>query len=121
MALRKHTNKSYYYRTHRVDGRVTNQYLGRSPAAAQAAAEDAARIAAERAATERYEKINKMLDDYERVLRTLMQAHLVLNGYYLHKYQWRKRRVKSNPKSTPPKRAAQTQTQPPTHVPPTSS
>lgn len=104
MSWESRKNRPYYYRKHRVDGRVVTEYLGRARTAALASQADArlaeahaAHLAQERADQERYDRLKTMLDEYDEIVRLFTTATLLVNGYHQHKRQWRKKRVKSKP------------------------
>lgn len=104
MPWQKHRHKSYYTRSVRVDGRVVTEYLGRARAAAlasqadaQAAADHAERLARARADQALYDELKQTLDEYDEIVRMFTTAALLVNGYHLHKRQWRKKRVPSKP------------------------
>ncbi len=90
---------SYYTRTKRVDGRVVREYIGTGPAAKVIADLDALeREERQRnrvefqAVKETQRLIDRKTDKETRLIKTLTQAILLVNGYHNHKGQWRKKR-----------------------------
>ncbi len=95
-------HRGYYRRSHRVNGRVITEYIGRGPRADLAAKLDAVnrdvrdlRQAAERIEREKDAVRDALLDEFEALVDDLVRAHLLVEGYRQHdRGQWRKRRVK---------------------------
>ncbi len=85
----------YYVRRRKVNGQVVREYCGKGPLAEQAAAEDALKQAEKKARKAELEQL-KSLDmqgvELEKLVRLLMDAALVAQGYYQHHRQWRKKR-----------------------------
>ena len=100
MAWEQRRNGTYYYRTHKVQGRSVKEYVGTGPFAEIAAERDAlARAArAEKAETQRRERaairaLDAPLEVFADSLETLTRASLLLAGYHRHHGgDWRKRR-----------------------------
>jgi len=87
----------FYVRARKVHGRLVREYLGIGPQAEAAAVVDALRRAERQAAVEarraerlRLQEADAPLQDLEEVLRLLIQATLVANGYYRHGGEWRR-------------------------------
>jgi hypothetical protein len=101
----------YYYRSHRLGGRVVHEYVGAGAAARSAALADerrrrerrreAARRARERAALD---ELDRRLAGLEREARLLAGAALAAAGYHQHKRgEWRRQRMKTaEPKTAGP-------------------
>lgn len=95
--------RQYFYRVQRdAAGRVRRQYLGRGPQAQAVARElEKSRTAAaqERATLAQLEEALASLagdtDTFDRAVRDLLEAHLLVTGHYLHCGTWRKSRAKS--------------------------
>ena len=100
MAWERRRNGTYYYRTHKVEGRSIKEYVGTGPFAEIAAERDTlARAArAEEAETQRREQaeirgLDAPVEVFTGSLETLTRASLLLAGYYRHHGgEWRKRR-----------------------------
>lgn len=110
MAWTIRNGNRYYYRKQRVNGRVVSIYCGTREQAERAAEEDKARAAA--LATERarqvaeiqaYDELVAVVAEFERNVRIVTIATLLVNGYHTHKGQWRKIRTKKSPESKPAK------------------
>lgn len=98
----RNKEKRYFYKTHRVNGKVVRQYFGRGPIAELFAIADkleAQARAAERAELnaleQEFNRITTILDRQAQLLKLLTEAHLIAAGYYNHKGQWRKRHEKN--------------------------
>jgi hypothetical protein len=95
MAWEKRSNNKYYYRKIRDGDKVSSVYLGKSLLTYKLSAylhqqkmqqqKQQARIDAEDA-------MDKELDDLHRLIIAAAEATLLLNGYHLHKGDWRKSR-----------------------------
>lgn len=89
----------YYYEKRREGDRVVSEYVGGGLVAdlAQKRAElDRAQREAERERL-RIERmsmaeVDAALDQFSKLVDTVMAAELLLNGYHQHKRQWRRRR-----------------------------
>ncbi|MGB5934011.1 MAG: hypothetical protein WBH57_13220 [Anaerolineae bacterium] len=99
MAWEKRRGKEYYYRKRRIGGRVMSKYVGTGPLAEAAAAHDELTRQAQeekrelfRRERERQHAIDEGVDRACRLIRNLVYATLLLNGYHTHKGEWRKRR-----------------------------
>jgi hypothetical protein len=101
MAWEKRQGNNYYYRKVRDGDRVYSVYIGKSNRACQLSdhfdkikiqkQNQQAQIDAEAAE-------DKELDDHYRLLIALAEATLLLNGYHLHKGEWKKVRKKKKDK-----------------------
>ena len=99
MAWEKRRGRKYYYRKHRIGDRVVSEYVGAGPDALAAAALDELKRQAReeerelfRRERERQRAIDEELDHICLLIRNLVDAALLLNGYHLHNGQWRKKR-----------------------------
>jgi hypothetical protein len=89
----------YYYKKRRVGCRVISEYVGSGlvvDLAQKRAENERAEKEAERE-RQRIERmsmaeIDKQIDEFSRMVDTLMEAELVSMGFHQHKRQWRKRR-----------------------------
>ena len=90
----------YYYRKRRVKSsrRVVSEYVGNGLQAQEAALRDRAEreIRQQGAAARRQRRASAALVDREveeacDLIRALMRADLLLNGYHTHRGQWRRR------------------------------
>lgn len=100
MAWERRRNGTYYYRTHKRQGRVIKEYVGTGPFAEIAAEHDALTRAARADARERQHReraamreLDAPVETFADSLETLTRASLLLAGYYRHHGgEWRKRR-----------------------------
>jgi len=99
MGWEERRNKKYYYRKRRIGDRVMSTYVGAGPVAEAAAALDESnRLAREEAREqfrqerERQRAIDQEVDRVCLLTRHLIYAALLLNGYSMHRGEWRKRR-----------------------------
>ena len=110
MAWEVRRGRKYYYRSRRVNGRVVKEYAGTGPAA-----EEAARLDAEKAAEkERQRKsLRETIESMEEMDRILAPLHELVDvvvhfamtdaGYHKCRGEWRKKRVKrEEPKPSEP-------------------
>jgi hypothetical protein len=89
----------YYYKKRRVGSKVISEYQGGGeivPILQYIEARERAEKEAERE-RQRIERmsmveIDKQIDDFCRMVDTLMAAELLSLGYHQHKRQWRRRR-----------------------------
>ena len=85
----------YYVRRRKVNRKDVRTYFGKGLNAERAAAEDALKQAEKNARKAELEQL-KALDmqgvELEKLVRLLMNAALVAQGYYQYHRQWRKRR-----------------------------
>ena len=96
--------RRYYYRSVRVNGRPTRQYVGNGPPAEAAAAEVARRKTVlqefadqRRSDHELYVAALAPLLEFEQLTDLLTKAALISNGYHQHaRGAWRRRRDYSN-------------------------
>src|SRR5262245_44687894 len=92
---RRGSGKGYYYRSVRLNGRPTKQYLGVGPGAEKVARQVEERKTARREVREeeaRLAAIDLIHDELSGWLRLLVRAHLVIGGMYEHHGGWRRRR-----------------------------
>src|SRR5262249_35588261 len=89
----------YYYRSKRIAGRPVKLYVGRGPDAELAARLDArerqdrpADRAAVLAEQVRLAAADLAFADARALVDLLVRATLILRGYHLHRYEWRRRR-----------------------------
>lgn len=101
MSWEKRSNKTYYYRRRRLNGRVVSEYLGRGPKAQSIADEDARKNAQERAALQELDRLSQMVDQIGGRIDRLLTAHLLVNGYHRHRGEWRKKRRPKTPAPPP--------------------
>lgn len=99
MGWEERRGRKYFYRKRRNGGRVVSEYLGAGPdAEAVAALDELQRQAREeqrelfRREREQQRAIDESVDQACHLIRTLVDAVLLLNGYHTHKGQWRKKR-----------------------------
>jgi hypothetical protein len=95
--------RGYYYRSVRVNGRAIKQYIGSGPAAELIADLEAERQESKRAAREARLRESAQLAVIEmaicaaqRLAAILVNATMILSGYYLHHGDWRRRRRESD-------------------------
>ena len=100
------TDKRYYTRTKRVDGKLVRTYFGSGPEAEEAARQDQlARELREAKRTRRATTADwlgdcaRVTDEFFELVDVVYRAEMVAAGYHYHRGEWRKRRV--------PKRARQ--------------
>lgn len=99
MAWEQRGNRNYFYRKKRTGGKVQSDYVGSGDAAglieryeqiekqrAEAAAEELAEARA------KAEAIDEQINELSEINQTLVDALFLLNGFYRHKGQWRKKR-----------------------------
>lgn len=86
----------YYYTAKRVGRRVLKQYCGAGQTGLRAAARDIAirlRRAQEARRQRQWQKsingVTSLLDESERLLKSLLTTHLLCGGFKCHKRQWR--------------------------------
>jgi hypothetical protein len=91
--------QKYYYRARRVEGRVVKQYVGRGPAAQQAADEDAQRRIdrlEQRRGELRFEnQLSLLYEDFEQFWQASERAFrlaLLACNYHRRRGEWRRRR-----------------------------
>ncbi len=85
----------YYIRRTKQNGQVVRTYFGKGLEAERAAAEDALKQAekkARKAERKQLEALDMQGVELEKLVRLLVDAALVAQGYYQHHRQWRKRR-----------------------------
>jgi hypothetical protein len=100
MAWEQRGNRSYYYRSHKVGGRVVKEYIGAGATAGLIAAHDEAererREEDRRRAREEARSLAELAAQYEafsRAVDALAAAALMAAGYRQHaRGVWRKRR-----------------------------
>jgi hypothetical protein len=89
----------YYYKKRREGSKVISEYQGGGeivPILQHIEARDRAEKEAERE-RQRIERmsmaeIDKQIDEFSKMVDTLMEAELISKGFHQHKRQWRKRR-----------------------------
>jgi hypothetical protein len=102
--------RKYYTRSRRVQGRVVRQYLGRGEVGELAAAADACRRAQsrrqaeeQRVARARWQAADQLLRELVGGVALLVRAALLVAGYRQHaRGEWRRRRMDTTTKPTPP-------------------
>lgn len=101
MGWENRKGRQVYYRKKRIGKRVVSEYVGSGEDAFLIAIlEDHERDKAERKrrawrkTIEREAGIDRLMGDAAKIVKTLTDAMLVVNGYRRHKGQWRKRRSK---------------------------
>jgi len=100
MAWVKRRSHYYFYRCHRVAGRVRQVYLGRGELAQVAAQADALRLAQRQQHAQQLRQLQQRLQTAHDALQTagleaelLTRAGLVAEGFYQHHHsEWRQRR-----------------------------
>ena len=99
MAWESRNGRRYYYRTKRVDGRVTKIYFGSGEAAQKAAEMDVAvKAIRTQEATELSTwrsgliEVDQITTEIEAGIKLLLEAELMAMGYHKHKGEWRRRR-----------------------------
>ncbi len=99
MAWETRGNRNYFYRKKRIGGKVKSEYVGFGDDAAliercgqlekQRAEAEAEKLREKKAEAEAIdEQINKLSE----INQTLVDALFLVNGFYRHKGQWRKKR-----------------------------
>jgi hypothetical protein len=106
MAWERRYNRTYYYRSKQVGGRIVHEYLGRGPRAEQAALEASrrrerrrAQAAAFRAEQARWQALEAPSLELTRQTDLLTRAALLVAGYHQHSLgEWRRKRpARANP------------------------
>lgn len=99
MGWENRKGKRYYYRKRRIGDRVVSEYVGTGPEAKAAAALDESKRLAREEAREQFrreQERQRALDEAAeracRLIRNVVYATLLLNGYHMHHGEWRKRR-----------------------------
>ncbi len=99
MGWEERRGRKYFYRKRRNGGRVVSEYVGRGQLAEAVAAQDESKRLAQdqqrellRQERERQRAIDEKVDRACHLIRNLRYAALLLNGYHMHRGQWRKRR-----------------------------
>src|SRR5215216_5368365 len=95
----------YYYKKRREGSKVISEYQGSGELVSilqHIEAKDRAEKEAERE-RQRIERmsmaeIDKQIDEFSRMIDTLMEAELISKGFHQHKRQWRRRRYGSKKK-----------------------
>lgn len=95
----RRNGKLYYYKKKRVGNRVISEYVGGGLVVdlAQKRAEIERGQKQSERELQRIERmsmaeIDKQIDDFSRIVDTLMQGELISKGFHQHKRQWRRRR-----------------------------
>src|SRR5262249_47656120 len=93
--------RGYYYRVHKVNGRVVREYIGKGCVAELAAQLDTLERqqretdqATFRAAKAELDALDAPLIEFNDLADLLARVALVAAGFHEHKRQWRKRRVR---------------------------
>ena len=100
MAWEQRGNKSYFYRTRRIGGRVVKIYMGGGRVGEQAAERDAAQRATRamqrrtmHQVQQQYEAVDDQLTTADAEADAITEAMLLAAGYYRHsRGPWRRRR-----------------------------
>ena len=99
MALVYRNSKPYYYRSLRVVGKATKQYVASGAMAELVADVDRLtrerrheREEAERRSRQRLKQADRLISTLERQSALLVHATLHANGYHQHKRTWRLKR-----------------------------
>jgi hypothetical protein len=99
MAWQQRSNRFYYYRAIRVNGRPAFAYLGNGEKAHQAAAEIEARKQARQVQhhlEERQQTAVQPLLDLTHLAELLLEATLLDAGFHYYQRHWRKKREYRN-------------------------
>jgi hypothetical protein len=95
MAWERRGNQKFYYSSHKVNGRVIKEYLGRGERAKRAALEDAQKKAIrenDRAERQEWEGIDSKIAQLHQFTKLLSHSYLLNAGFYQHhRGEWRKR------------------------------
>jgi len=99
---RKGSSGSYYTRSLRVKGKVVREYIGTGPTALAIAELDALDRQQRhhdqinfKVEKEAQRSIDRKIDEETKIVQTMTDAVLLVNGYHYHKGQWRKKRYGS--------------------------
>ena len=95
MAWEKRNKNKYYYRKVRDGDKVSSVYFGKDILAYKLSSgmhRQKLRNQKQQALINSEEAMDKELEELHRLLIAAAEATLLLNGYHLHKGQWRKRR-----------------------------
>ena len=91
-------NGPYYTRSHKRDGRITREYIGRGELADLIAQRDVlkrqqrlAELAQRRKQRAADERLDAALDEFCRLAEAAAHAALLEAGYHAHKGQWRRK------------------------------
>ena len=103
MAWEQRGNRTYYYRSRKIGGRVIKEYIGGGVAGMLAEREDTARRRKRQAADAALRKEQDAIaaattahDELSRAADALMTAALVAAGFHRHdRGHWRKRHVRT--------------------------
>jgi hypothetical protein len=89
----------YYYKKKRVGSKVVSEYQGGGELVhiiqhieARERAEKEAERERQRIERMSMAEIDKQIDDFSKMVDTLMEAELIAKGFHQHKRQWRRRR-----------------------------
>src|SRR5437870_5017222 len=97
MVWEKRGLQFFYYRSRKVNGRVSREYIGRGPRAVKAAAEDKERQAVrnhERRERHTWEALDTQVATLDTLMTLLSHAQMVDGGFHRHnRGAWRKRRT----------------------------
>jgi hypothetical protein len=99
---RNNGNNLYYYKKKRVGGKVVSEYQGGGEIVhilqhieARERVEKETERARVKAEQMSMAEIDKQIDDFSRMVDTLVEAELISLGFHQHKRQWRRRRYAS--------------------------
>lgn len=100
MAWEQRRKRRYYYRKRWINGGAMSEYVGTGTIAELASILDEAKRFEKEALHQAWRQeqaeqnaIDHQLDDLGTLLSTYTKAILLVNGFHLHKRQWRKRHV----------------------------
>jgi hypothetical protein len=101
MAWEERGNRKYYYRKAWINGRCVSEYIGAGIVAPLIETQDKwekkknkMKRAEMRKLRKRDEALDARINEVFAINRNLVDALFLLNGYHLHKRQWRKKRKK---------------------------
>ena len=94
-------NNKYYYRKKRLGNRIVSEYVGRGEVAEMIAASDVMNRNRRKTERHRAESViqdlsrtfmysDRLVEEYDNKVDTVVKTHLILNGYHQHKGEWRK-------------------------------
>jgi hypothetical protein len=109
MAWEHRRGRRYYYRTHRVNGRVVKEYVGTGEVAEMAARLDAeaaanrALVRAERLRTRaELEELDTLLEQIDREVNEFVSVAMTVAGFHRHRGEWRRKRTVATPDTPQP-------------------
>src|SRR5437588_497008 len=95
MAWEYRGHQQFYYRSKRINGYVTKVYYGSGHTAQIAYEKDLQQQEArerERVIRKHIELLDSQTNSLRNITRTIINAHLLLAGFYQHKRTWRRKR-----------------------------